>query len=144
MADTERYNYIINFIKDVRQSTKAGNIKWEEMTLSVLSAIKLVITDNIETGYIETYNGSNNSRIFIVKTSKTGNEKYRFGFFKNSDSKVIQAPKEIFYDVNRLSELVSLYQVVEIQVYKTRILELEEELHEFDRSLGKLVPSDNK
>ena len=144
MSDKERYNYIIAFIKNVRKGTKAGIIKWEEMTLSVLSAIKLVITDNIETGYIEMYNGSNNSRIFIVKTSKTGNEKYRFGFFKNSDSKVIQAPKEIFYDVNRLSELVSLYQVVEIQVYKTRIQELEEQLHEFDESLGKLVPLNDK
>lgn len=139
MTEKDKYNYITSFIRTVRTGTKGGFIKWVEMPSEVVEIVRNAVIDKIENAYIEKNYKDGETSVFLLKTNQTGNYRYRFGFYQNSDKKVIQAPYELLIDDSRVSELVALYQVVEITVYKQKMLELNEQLELYKKSLGNLL-----
>lgn len=105
--------------------------------------IKTVILDNIESAFIEQDYQNEKSSVFVLKTEKEGNKRYRFGFYRNIDNRVILAPNEFFINDDTVGELVALYQVVAMTVYKQRLLELNEQVQLFTEGLGKLFNVDD-
>ena len=135
-------NSIINFIRVTRIGTKQGFIRWVEMPKAVVDNIKTVILDNIESAFLEQDYQNEKSSVFVIKTEKEGNKRYRFGFYRNIDNRVILAPNEFFINDDTIGELVALYQVVAMTVYKQRLLELNEQVQLFTEGLGKLFNVD--
>lgn len=105
--------------------------------------IKTVILDNIESAFLEQDYQNEKSSVFVIKTEKEGNKRYRFGFYRNIDNRVILAPNEFFINDDTIGELVALYQVVAMTVYKQRLLELNEQVQLFTEGLGKLFNVDD-